>query len=374
MADFSLTDEQRYVAELASSLADEVVSPAARDGELAGSISADVWKRLLDTGLSVPVAEEYGGAGVADPLTQLIFTERLAQGDAAIASAVTWTGSAALLIGDLGTRQQRETLLPAFVADLTVRAAVALHEGFGRTPAEYLTSFEREGDSWRIRGRKVAVPFGGDAAPLLVVGIEPAADRTLVAVLPSAGTSGITATSSTGNLGFEAAPVATLDIDALVDQDAILGGPEANPEAITRSVSHVRLQTAALAVGCGQRAVDYAADYAKGREAFGRPIASFQGVAFLIADAQMQLDAARLEISEAASRLDNGDLADIERATTLAVNYAGRIAAFATRDAVQILGGHGFITDHPVERWYRQAATLAAIDFDPSISAFTPAL
>lgn len=374
MSDFSLTAEQRYVAELATAVADEVVLPVARDAELAGAVSSDVWKRLLNTGLSVPVAEEHGGAGVADPLTQLIFTERLAQGDAAIASAVTWTGAAALLIGNLGSPRQCERLLPAFVADPTVRAAVALHEGFGRGPGEYTTCFNREGDRWRVRGRKVAVPFGADAAPLLVVGIEPATNSTLVAVLPSAEAAGITATSLAGNLGFEAAPIATLGIDVLVDEDAILGGPLLSADAVTRSVAHVRLQTAALAVGCGQRAVDYAADYATGREAFGRSIAAFQGVAFLVADAQMQLDAARLEIWDVASRIDDGELADIERATTRCVNYAGQIAASVARDAVQVLGGHGFITDHPVERWYRQAATLAAIDFDPSGSAFAPAL
>lgn len=373
MAEFSLLDEQRHVAELASRLADEVVSPAARDAERAGSVSADVWKRLLDSGLSVPVAEEYGGAGLADPLTQLLFTEGLAQGDAAVASAVTWTGAAALMIGQLGTSGQREALLPAFVADPTLRAAVALHEGFGRPPSEYATVFERTGDAWRIRGRKVAVAFGSTAAPLLVVGAESTTGRVLVAVLSSAATGGITATSTAGNLGFEAAPMATLDIDVLVGEEDILGGPAAEADAVAGPVSHVRLQTAALSIGCGQRAVNYAAEYAAGREAFGRPIASFQGVAFLLAEAQMQLDAARLEVWEAAARLAAGDLTDIERITTLAVNYAGRVATAATRDALQVLGGHGFITDHPVELWYRQAATLAAIDFDPSASAFAPA-
>ena len=121
-----------------------------------------------------------------------------------------------------------------------------------------------------------------------------------------------------------------------------------------------------------RRAVDYASNYATERVAFGRPIAAFQGVSFLMAEALTRIAAVRLDLLDAAAQIDCGTVA--EDAVTWAVNYATAAATQATRDAVQVLGGHGFITDHPVELWYRAAAALAALDFDPACSSFDPAL
>ena len=97
-------------------------------------------------------------------------------------------------------------------------------------------------------------------------------------------------------------------------------------------------------------------------------------VSFMLAEAALRIGAARLEMIDVAWQIDAGDSDGLEQATTRAVHYACGTAMTATRDSVQVLGGHGFITDHPVERWYRVAATLAALDYDPLLSAFEPAL
>jgi alkylation response protein AidB-like acyl-CoA dehydrogenase len=159
-----------------------------------------------------------------------------------------------------------------------------------------------------------------------------------------------------------------------VPGSALLGGVEGDPSSLERAVGRVRLSVAAAGIGTAQRAIDYASVYATERVAFGRPIAAFQGISFLLAEALTRVSAARSEILDTATRLDRPGAAGTEAAVTRAVNYAGVVATQSTRDALQVLGGHGFITDHPVELWYRAAATLSALDFDPLCSSFEPAL
>jgi alkylation response protein AidB-like acyl-CoA dehydrogenase len=165
--------------------------------------------------------------------------------------------------------------------------------------------------------------------------------------------------------------------DVTLPADAALGGGSLDPVALAVSVERIRLILGAVAVGVAQRAIDYASEYATERVAFGRPIAGFQGVSFLLAEKQMRVEAARLAVAEAASLIDGGGadaLGRLRGAVRETVNYAADAAAMTTRDAVQVLGGHGFLTDHPVELWYRSAAALAALDFDPLCSAFAPAV
>jgi hypothetical protein len=193
-------------------------------------------------------------------------------------------------------------------------ATVALYEGFGRSPREYRTFIRVSPDgSVQVSGRKVAVPFAGVAELMLVVGTDVETSR-LRAVVLGADT------------------------------------------------------------GTSQRAIDYSAKYATERIAFGRPIAGFQGVSFRLAEAQIRVDAARLEMLDAADLLDRGGADKADAAVTKAVNYAGEVAMQSTRDAVQVLGGHGFVTDHPVELWYRCAVALAVLDTDPLCSSFEAAL
>jgi alkylation response protein AidB-like acyl-CoA dehydrogenase len=150
-------------------------------------------------------------------------------------------------------------------------------------------------------------------------------------------------------------------------ESALLSG--ADDLALSRAIAWVRLTLPALALGCARAAREYACQYATQRIAFGRPIASFQGVAFPLADQDMAIDAARMELWETARVVETSrDAAQLERLTASCVARAGEVALQTAREGVQTLGGHGFITDYPVERWYRCAAALAAIDFDPAAS------
>lgn len=371
MLDLAIGEENGDIAELTRSIGIDVLSPAARDAEGERAVPEKVWSTLFQTGLTVPVAEEFGGGGIPSALTQMVAVEGLAYGDAGIAMAAIWNGAAALTIGLCGP-QQHEELLSRLASDPDARSAVALYEGFGRGPSEFATTIGANADgTWRIKGRKLAVPFAADADPLVIVGFDPAAGN-LRAVVLAAGSAGVAVEPCNRCLALDAAPMATVTVDTNVPSNSLLGGPDADGTALAIAVGRLRLTVAAAAIGTAQRANDYAAQYSTERIAFGKPIAAFQGVSFMVSEAQIRIAAARLDVSRAASLLDVGDPA--EEAVTRAVNYAGLVAAHCTRDAVQVLGGHGFITDHPVELWYRSAAALSALDFDPLRSALEPAL
>jgi alkylation response protein AidB-like acyl-CoA dehydrogenase len=369
--DLEMSDEAQAVVDLVDQLGRSVLAPAARRAEAERRVPDEVRATLLDTGLVVPLPEELGGGGVPDAVTQVLATEGLAQGDPGLTLAALGAGGAGLLIALCGTAAQQEALLPALAAGES-DATVALYEGYGRSPSELTTTVTAVGGGrWRVAGRKVGVVGAAGADPVVVVGRDPEAGRLRAVLLPAG--AGAVVEPEAGSLALDAARTATLTIEGEHGAGDLLGGDGADPAALEQAVGRLRLAVGAAAVGTGRRAVEYASEYATGRVAFGRPIAAFQGVSFLLAEAATRLAAARLSVLGAAERIDAG-ADDTEDEVTEAVNYAGYAATQATRDALQVLGGHGFITDHPVELWYRSAAALAALDFDPLRSSFEPAL
>jgi alkylation response protein AidB-like acyl-CoA dehydrogenase len=374
VVEFDLTDEQEGVRELARSIGAGVVSPEAKAADSDGRFSDVGWSQLLATGLVAPVPTEFGGGGLPDTLSSVICAEELGFADVGIAASALWSGNAAVLIGLCGTEQQCRSILPAFIHP-EGRASVAHYEGYGRSPSDYQTTIEPEGNgAWRIRGQKVAVPFAAVAKPIIVVGHDRTAGGRLRAAVLADGVDSPQTSSPGPYIGLDVTPLATVTFDITVDTANVLGGVDSDAAELSDAVSRIRLATAGLAIGCAQRAREYASQYATERTAFGKAIASFQGVAFLMAEAQMQIDAARLEIWKIAAAIDEGGHLSMERPVSMAVNYATNVATMVTRDAIQVLGGHGFLADHPVERWYRAAAGLATLDFDPTCSAFAPAL
>jgi alkylation response protein AidB-like acyl-CoA dehydrogenase len=372
--DFSLTYEQQAIREVAERLSRDLLQAAARQAEREHRVPRDLKLKLAESGLLPAVPQEYGGGGLPDPLALAVALESLAHGDPAITASVAWRAGAAALIAKCGTSQQQEKFLPAFVSDIELSAGVACHEGFGRSPSEYQTCIEsKDGGIWRVSGRKVAVFHGATADPLVVVGMDAQAGRLRAAIM-SPRDRNIAMTSSAPLIGLAAAPAVTLELDAAIGEEQLLGGVGADASVLARALSELRLMNAAIALGAARRACEYAASYATERIAFGRRIAEFQGVAFMMADADVQLNAARLEVFDTVSKIEELDCDTLECVVAATLAYAGQIASTATRDCVQVLGGHGFIADHPVERWYRGAAALCALDFDVMHSGFMPRL
>jgi len=368
------TEELAAVAELAREIGTEILAPAARQAEADCAVPELAWKTLLETGLIVPLSEENGGGGIPDARTQVVALEHLAYGDAGITVAAFWSGAAALLLSRHGRNEQVQMAI-ALSNNPVARGAVALYEGYGRAPSEFTTSISTTAEgTLRVLGRKVGVAFGSIAEPLIVIGVAEDT-HTLQAVLVPTDHPGVTVDHAATNLGLNASSTVTLNIDVTVPASNLVGtGENALSTRLETTVSRIRLALAAVQIGAAQRAIDYAANYAVDRVAFGRPIASFQGVSFPLAEAQMRIDQARLEIADVADALDSDETTNCENAIGWAVNHASEVAAEASRTGVQTLGGHGFITDHPSEMWYRVTAALSTLDFDPIKSTFQPAV
>jgi alkylation response protein AidB-like acyl-CoA dehydrogenase len=365
------SEDQRAVAELAEDVAMSLLEPEASSTETAKAVPEHVWTRLWGTELAGPYLDVDGRAQVMPAAMQLTAIEKLAYGDGGIALAFGWAGAAAMLFRLHGTAEQVE--LAAELIGPSARTSIALYEGYGRGPDEFATTITRGSDgSARVRGRKVAVPLAGSAKRLAVVGVDSVTNAPVV-VATSANADGIIIQPAGDGIALAAAKIATVSFDVTVPAEDVVGGATIDSASLTNSIHRIRLLSAAAAIGTGQRAVDYASQYATQRVAFGRPIASFQGVSFPLAEAHTRLHQARLEIAALATRIDTDDPV-LNHEVGEAISYATEAASQAARTSVQTLGGHGFTLDYPVERWYRCTAALSALDFDPAYSPFRPAL
>jgi alkylation response protein AidB-like acyl-CoA dehydrogenase len=248
------------------------------------------------------------------------------------------------VIGRAGSEAQKKAYLPRF-AEHPTPAFVALGE---KVAAGDLESLQTTIDGDKASGEKYGVTDATEAALGVVVG------RTsdgLGAVVVEAGSYEVVRPED--KLGLQAAPTAVVRFD-----DA---GEALEPSAeLTQAVLWTKLMTASVALGCARASLEYASDYAKEREAFGKPIGAFQAISFKIADMAIEVDAARVAVWRAAWKIDRGEatLADIAEATGQALAAAVRCGD----DGVQVLGGHGYIRDHPVEKWFRDAVTLSVFD------------
>lgn len=364
--DLSLTDEQQALTEELHRVAERQIRPAARAFEEAEGVSAEVRRSLAELGVA-SVPEEYGGQGMLDTVTGVLVAEELAWGDPGVAYDLLSATAAGWLIGRAGTPAQQAALLPALVTADAGPAPVALALVEREAAGDLFnleTAVEESGDRLALTGRKYAVAgLGGAETVLVVAGGRRAPAREPAPAVWAVPSTAIppAAAAREEKLGLRSAATWRLQLDGIqVDPGACLGG---GAPATLRALLGAKLLAAAISVGLARAAVEYATAYARERTAFGRPIGAFQGVSFMIAERAIGVDAARLLVWEAASALDRGVAIDeTSRLVLAACGQAVSAAAGASDDAVQVLGGHGYMRDHPVELWYRDAMTLAALD------------
>jgi alkylation response protein AidB-like acyl-CoA dehydrogenase len=317
-----------------------------------------VLKSGLEVGLPIlGVPESLGGIAEERSATAgVLVAEALAHGDMGLAVASLAPGAVATALGLWGTEAQQQTYLPAFAGDTAPAAALALAEP--RVLADVLepaTTARRTGDGFVLDGVKAAVPRGADAE-LFVVGA--ALDGRPVLFLVESGAPGLQVVADPG-MGVRAAGMTRLELTGVrVPADAVLG--ETDGSTYAECVRLSRLAWCALAVGTGQAVLDYVTPYVKEREAFGEPIAHRQSVAFMVADIAIELQAMRLLTWKAASRAAAGK--DVAREVALARKLCADKGMRIGLDGVQLLGGHGFVKEHPVERWYRDLRAVGVME------------
>jgi alkylation response protein AidB-like acyl-CoA dehydrogenase len=357
MISFDLTEEQRMIVEAVSKFALEM-REAARECDEAGCIP----KELVDTAwefelVASHVPEEYDGFGEHSALTGVLVAEELAYGDLSIAMHTMAPGLVAFPILEVGTEAQKQAYLPLFCAETFRPATAALIEPrYDFDPHELATTATLEGDEYVLSGQKCYVPLAADADPLLVWAAESGSTEGFI--VPS-GTPGLEIGETEKNMGLKALATYELTLnDCRVPKVNRLGG-EVGCD-FNRILNYSRVALAAMAVGVARAAYEYAREYAKERHAFGEPIASRQAIAFMLAEMAIEVDAARLMTWEAAWKLDRSE--EATRECYLAKTYADDMVLAVTDRAVQVLGGHGYIRDHPVEMWLRNGRGFATFD------------
>ena len=356
--DLTPTEDEQMLVDVVTEFADEVVRPAAADADHACAAPEDVLKSSLEIGLPIlGVPEELDGISTErSAVAGTLVAEALAKGDMGLAVACLAPGSVATALSLWGTEEQQATYLPAFTGDEVPAAALALTEPrplFDALRPETVAT--REGDGFVLSGVKSLVPRAADAE-LFVVGA--ALDGTPALFLVESSTPGLTVESEP-SMGVRAAGLGRLVLeDARVEQISLLG--DTDGAAYADCVRLSRLAWCALAVGTGQAVLDYVVPYVNERQAFGEPISHRQSVAFMVANIAIELQAMRLVTYKAASRAAQGK--PFDREVALARKLCAERGMQIGNDGVQLLGGHGFVKEHPVERWYRDLRAVGVME------------
>ena len=363
MVNFELDEEQQLIRDTVVSFARDEIRPHAREADERGAIPAGLLQKGWELGLVQSVIpEEYGGYGNAhSAITGAVVAEELAYGDLSIAVQLLAPRLVTIPVLEFGSASLKKALLPRFAGDRFEPASAAVMEPRmdfdAMTPA---TVLKRDGDDYTLTGEKCLVPLGGDAKQFLVIAslANGTGEAHPQALILDRDTPGLTVGERERNMGLKALTTTRLVFDACkVPRDTLLEGGEAS---VTRLANLWRVAIASMAVGVARAAYDYAREYAKERRAFGQAIAQKQAIAFMLAEMAMEVDAMRLLAWEAAWRLDRDE--DATREAFLAKRYAGDMALKITDNALQVLGGHGYIRDHLVELFLRNARGFATLE------------
>ncbi|WP_433539008.1 acyl-CoA dehydrogenase family protein [Micromonospora sp. CA-249363] len=355
------TDEAHDLLDLATELADRELAPKAAGFEERAEFPREVLRTIGRAGLlGLPYAEEDGGA--AQPYeVYLQVLEILASRWLAVAEAVSVHTLSCYPVAAFGTDEQRK-LLPDMLGGELLGAYCLSEPQGGSDAASLSTRAVRDGDAYVVSGTKAWITHAHSADFYNVFcrtgGPGPKGISCLVA---DAGNPGIAPQAAERTMGLRSSPVAQIVFDeARVPADRLVGGEGAGFAIAMSALDSGRLGIAACAVGLAQGALDYAVGYARERQQFGRSIIDFQGLGFLLADAATQISAARALTLAAARLRDAGRPYSIEAAK--AKLFATDMAMRVTTDAVQVLGGAGYVADHPVERYLREAKVLQIVE------------
>ncbi len=357
--DLTPTEEQQMLQEAFRDFGDERLRPAALAADTAAGAPAELLAQAGELGLTMlGVPEELGGAvSERSSVTAVLATEALAHGDMGLAVAALAPAAVATALSLWGDASQQETYLPAFVGEEVPAAALAIQEPtILFDPFALQTTARKVEGEYVLDGTKSLVPFATTAELLIVAAqledggpalflVEPASEGVLTRSAPAMGIRA----AATGDVRLE---------NVRVPARALLG--EGDPAVYAECVRRSRLAWCALAVGTAQAVLDYVIPYVNERVAFGEPISHRQAVAFAISNIAIELEGMRLATYRAASRADMGK--DFSREVALARVLCAEKGSQIGSEGVQLLGGHGYVKEHPVERWYRDLRAVGVFE------------
>ncbi|MEU5046828.1 acyl-CoA dehydrogenase [Streptomyces griseorubiginosus] len=356
------TDEARELISLVRDIAQAEIVPKAAEEEEAGHFPREVFTLLSRTGLlGLPYDSEHGGADQPYEV-YLQVLEELAAARLTVGLGVSVHTLASYALATYGTKQQQVEHLPAMLGGGLVGAYCLSEPSSGSDAASLRTRAVRDGDDWVITGTKAWITHGGIADFYTVMartGEE--GPRGITAFLVPADADGVSAAAPERKMGMKGSPTAQVHFDGVRVPDARRVGDEGQGFAIALSaLDSGRLGIAACAIGLAQAALDEAVGYATGRQQFGRPIADFQGLRFMLADMATQIEAGRALYLAAARLRDAGR--PFAKQAAMAKLHCTDTAMKVTTDAVQVLGGYGYTADFPAERYMREAKVLQIVE------------
>jgi len=352
-------EEQQLIAETVREFAAEQVRPAAAEADTKLTPPDGLMTRATELGVtSIGIPEELGGIGSErSVVTGALVAEALAHGDLGLALAVLAPSGVSTALVQWGSAEQQATYLPAFAGENVPAAAVALQE---RTalfdPFKPATRARRTPTGYRLDGVKALVPRASDAE-LFIVSADLEGRGPALFIVESS-TSGVTVEDQPA-MGLRSAGTGSVQLNNVsLPATALLGG--GNSDVFTEAVRLSRIGWAALAAGTGKAVLDYVTPYVNERQAFGEPISHRQGVAFQVSDIAIELEGLRLTMLRAAGRAEQHK--PYAREAGLARKQAAEQGMRIGSAGVQLLGGHGYTKEHPVERWYRDLRAIGVME------------
>jgi butyryl-CoA dehydrogenase len=354
--DFALTDEQQLIRETARAFTDKEIVPRARDNDRNAHFDTELVAKIAEQGyLGAIVPPEYGGAGL-DYLSYGLVVEEIGRGDSSMRTVVSvQTSLVCSAIVRWGTEEQKQRYLPKLCSGEWLGCFGLTEPDTGSDAANQRTRARQTDDGWVINGAKMWISMGNAADLALIFAQtdpEKAHKGLACFLVETDGNDGYQPQEIHGKLGLHGSDTAAISLsDCAVGQDAMLGGIGDGFKIAMTSLESGRYSVAAGCVGICQGCVDYCVNYAKERQQFGRPIASFQLVQAMLADMKVETDAARMLVYRAAYLKDTGQPNSTE--TSIAKLYATEAANRCATTAIQVLGGSGYVDDHPVERYFR---------------------
>jgi alkylation response protein AidB-like acyl-CoA dehydrogenase len=359
---YCLPAEHEALRDSVRAFAEDKIAPRAADVDETGEFPWDVYEALVKADLhAVHIPGSYGGAG-ADALATVIVIEEVARACAAssLIPAVNKLGTVPLLLA--GPEELRQRYLPPVARGEAMFSYALSEPEAGSDAAAMTTRAVRDGDSYVLNGTKRWITNAGISQYYTVMAVtDPAAgSRGISAFVVEKDDPGFSFGAPERKLGIKGSPTRELYFDdCVIPADRLIGEEGQGFRIALATLDHTRVTIAAQALGIAQGALDYAAGYARQRRQFGKAIAEFQGVQFMLAGMAMKVEAARQLTYAAAARseraMGGSPAADLTFFSSAAKCFASDTAMEVTTDAVQLLGGYGYVKDYPVERMMRDA-------------------
>ena len=358
LVNYNLTEEQLMLKDLCRKIAEEKIRPYSRELDEKEEFPWEIMKILAQSDLfAICIPQEYGGIG-GGLLDLCIATEEISRVDGGVAAsyAASFLGMFPILL--YGTEEQKKKYLPDIASGKKLAAFALTEPEAGSDASAIKTMAKKEGDYYILNGTKHFITNGGEAEIYTVIAVtdKNKGARGVSAFIVEKGTSGFTFGKKEEKLGIRASSTRELIFtDARVPKENLLGNKEGIGFIATmKTFDQSRPGVAAQAVGIAQGALELAVDYAHKRYQFGKPISSFQGIQWMLADMATKIEAARALVYSVARMVDRG-IKEVGSASAMAKLFASDVAMEVTTNAVQIFGGYGYMRDYPVEKFMRDA-------------------